>query len=506
MHRPKLFFFFFALSICILSLRAQDFNILAYGALKNELSTTAIQQAIDACHDNGGGRVVVPSGTFVTGTLILKSRVNLYLEQGAELLGSINVEDYSRAHRSGLIFCEDAFEVSISGKGTINGRGSIFYETDQNHVYPEFDRQLTRQKLGYMPEGEFYTDGPLKRKPRPGMTIMFWHCNQVSITGITILDTPVWALRLAYCDNALVEGVTIRNNMMIPNSDGIHATTSRNIRIANCDIEAGDDAIVITGFARIEDTPAFTSEEQDRFTYGNKSIYSENFQVSNCRLRSRSAGIRVGYGQHPIRRCVFSNIVITGSNRGIGVFAHDASDIEELIFSDITIETSLHNGQWWGNGEPIHLSAVSRFKEVPAGQIRKVQFNNITATGEHGILVYGLEESTLEDIRFTNVSLHLVKGRETMAYGGNFDLRPTAYNEKQIFAHDIPGLYAQHVNNLMLRDFTLTWGDDLPGFFTHGLECVNVKNLKLDGVNVPPNPNSPRSKKVSLTNTTRWKK
>ena len=502
---PRKLFLFIFLTIGTTRLHAKDFNILDYGAKKDSLSTTAIQQAIDACHNNGGGRVIVPPGTFVTGTLVLKSKVHLYLEQGSELLGSANLLDYSRAHRNGLIFCEDAYEVSISGYGTINGQGSIFYETDQNHVYPEFDRELTRQKQSYMPEGQFYTDGPLKRKPRPGMTIMFWHCTQVRISGITIKDTPIWALRLAYCENVLVEGVTIRNNLMIPNSDGIHATTSANVRIAHCDIEAGDDAIVITGFDRIEDTPTYTSEEQAKFTNGNKSIYSENFQVSNCRLRSRSAGIRVGYGQHPIRRCVFSNIVITGSNRGIGVFAHDASDIEELIFSDITIETSLHNGQWWGNGEPIHLSAVSRFEGVPAGHIRKVQFNNITATGEHGILLYGLEESTMEDIRFTNISLHLVKGRETMAYGGNFDLRPTAYPEKQIFEHDIPGLYAQYVNNLTVRDFSLTWGKDMPTFFTHGIECVNVKNLKLDNVQILPNPNSPGSRKVSLKNTTKWK-
>ena len=149
---------------------------------------------------------------------------------------------------------------------------------------------------------------------------------------------------------------------MIPNSDGIHCTASRNIRIVNCNIRAGDDAIIITGFARIENTPGFNSNEQDKYTHGNKTIYAENIQVSNCHLQSRSSGIRIGYGQHPIRRCIFTNIVIHDSNRGIGVFARDASTIEELVFSNIIIETRLHNGQWWGNGEPIHLSAISRFE------------------------------------------------------------------------------------------------------------------------------------------------
>jgi hypothetical protein len=443
---------------------AGEYNVVEFGAVKNELSTTAIQKAIDACHDAGGGKVIIPPGTFITGTLVLKSRVNLYLEQGALLLGSLDLDDYSRLHRNGLIYCEDAIEVSITGQGIIDARGSQFYETDQNHVYDEFDRMLTRQKQGYMPEGEFYTDGPLKRKPRPGMSIMFWHCNQVTMSGITIRDTPSWAVRLAYCDDALVDGISIQNNLMIPNSDGVHITTSRNVRIANCDIYGGDDAIIVTGFARIEDNPYFTSDEQDRFTHGNKTIYAENIQVTNCRLQSRSSGIRVGYGQHPIRRCIFTNIVISGSNRGIGVFAHDVTDIEELIFSDIIIETRLHNGQWWGNGEPVHLSAISRFEGIPAGSIRNVQFNNIIATGEHGILMYGMEDSRIENIRFNNVSLKIVNGKETLAYGGNFDLRPTAIYEKQLFEHDIPGLYARYVNNLSLRDFQLSWGEGLPDF------------------------------------------
>ncbi|MEZ4825137.1 MAG: glycosyl hydrolase family 28 protein [Bacteroidia bacterium] len=482
---------------------AREFNIIDFGAVPHTVCTSAIQKAVDVCHEAGGGTVVVPAGIFITGTIILKSNINLYLEQGAELRSSTEMADFAAfSGRYGIIFCQDAHNVSITGEGMIHAMGTQFYETDQNHVYPEFDRQLTRQKEKYMPEGEFYTDGPLKRKPRPGMTLVFFHCTQVRIKGITIKDTPVWAVRFGYCEDVVVEGVSVQNNMMIPNSDGIHCTASRNVRISNCDIRAGDDAIIVTGFAKAEHTPGFNSAEQDAYTFGNKSIYAENIQVTNCYLQSRSAGIRIGYGQHPIRRCIFTNIVIAESNRGIGIFAHDSSSIEELIFSDIIIDTRLHNGQWWGNGEPIHLSAVTRFKGEPAGIIKDIQFNNITATSEAGILLYTLPENPMENIRFQNVQVRIKAGKETMAYGGNFDLRPTALTELQLFEHDIPGLYAQNVNGLSIRDFKLTWGENLPAFFTHGISCLQVKDLYIVDFEGNPNPGSPGSKKLKLEKTT----
>lgn len=486
-----------------IQLQAKDYSILDFGAEEGQLSTAAIQKAIDECAKAGGGRVIVPAGTFITGTVFLKSNVNLYLENGSVLKGSTNLNDYSRQGRSpGIIYCEDAINVGISGTGTIDASGDSFYDFSKNHIYEEFDKSRTRQKENYMPEGEFFTDGPVKRTRAPGMTIVFFHCNNVSVTGITIKDTPIWATRFGFCDGVLIDGITIKNNPLIPNSDGIHCTISRNIRISNCYISGGDDAIVLTGFPKDEETPAINTTEQLLYKYGNKTGYGENMTVTNCVLKSSSAGIRIGYGQNPIRKCTFSNIIIYDSNRGIGIFAHDGSNIEDLIFSDILIETRLYNGQWWGNGEPIHLSAISRFEGLKAGQIRNVRFSNIIATSEHGILLFGLEDNKLENISFSNIQLAIRKGKETLAYGGNFDLRPASPKAMQLFEHDIPGIYAQYVNKLAIRDFDLTWGPDLPSFFTHGIESMNVKNLTVENFTGVGNPNAPGSQKMKLTNTT----
>jgi hypothetical protein len=332
------------------------------------------------------------------------------------------------------------------------------------------------------------------------MTLVFFNCTGITLSGITIKDTPVWATRFGYCENVQIDGITIRNNLLVPNSDGIHCTASRNIRISNCDIVSGDDAIVMTGFDRIEDRPGYSMDEQEKHKYGNKSIYAENMNVTNCQLKSASAGIRIGYGQHPIRRCVFSNITIYDSHRGIGIFAHDSANIEELSFDNIIIETRLYNGQWWGNGEPIHLSCISRFPGHQAGQIKNVSFSNITATGEQGILLYGLRESRIEDVRFSNLKLFIRKGKETDGYGGNFDLRPASPKKMQIFEHEIPGLYARFITNLSITGFELAWDPLLPDFYTNAIEVDDFDGLRIDKLNGGASINSKDQSDIKLIN------
>jgi polygalacturonase len=123
------------ISAIIRSVGAKEFNILEYGAVTGQLSTQAVQKAVDACYDAGGGTVMVPAGLYITGAIILKSNVNLYLEQGAELRSSENMDDFKvGTGRYGMIFCQDATNISITGKGTINAMGSSFYEADKNHT------------------------------------------------------------------------------------------------------------------------------------------------------------------------------------------------------------------------------------------------------------------------------------------------------------------------------------------------------------------------------------
>ena len=226
---------------------------------------------------------------------------------------------------------------------------------------------------------------------------------------------------------------------------------------------------------------------------------SENITITNCTLVSRSSGIRIGgFDQNSMRNCIFSNITITNSNRGIGIFARDEGSIENMIFNNIVIDTRLHTGDWWGNGEPIHLSAVRLTKGVRLGRIRNVKFQNIIARGEAGIVVYGTDESVVEDVSFENVTLHIADSRLNDVAGGNFDLRPVLYPKLQLFSHDIPGFYAQYVKGLRLRDFDLTWGAVHQSFFTHGIEVNNFEGVTIDNFHGTAAPCSPKAYSISL--------
>jgi len=485
--KRKLFSVIYILSILLFSnIQAAVYNITDFGAVADgkTVNTTAVQKAIDTCNQSGGGTVTVPTGTYITGTIRLLSHVNLHLESGAKLSGSTDLADYTyEGKRHGLIFAGDAVNISITGRGEINGNGTSFMTLDKSHISADFVRARTRQGEKFMPADELFEDGPVAYEDRPGMMIVFLKCENVHISDVTLVDSPSWTMRLGDCDNVVVRGIAILNNLLVPNSDGIHCTTSRNVRISDCDIRAGDDAIIVTGFGIDTDVHGDQSAGEAYSTRktGNKTGYAENITVTNCTLMSRSSGIRVGYGDNNIRNCTFQNLVIYSSNRGLGVFARDLAVIENILFSDIIINTRLHSGHWWGNGEPIHVSAIAQSEGYDLGRIKNVRFSNIFAEAETGILVYGDPESPVEDVSFDNVQLRINNSPLNPEYGGNIDLRPSKGPETQIFQHDISGLYARYVNGLTISNFKLSWADGLPEFFDYGLHVEQFNDLIIDG-------------------------
>ncbi len=454
--------------------QATLYRITDFGAVGNgtTMSTAAIQKTIEECAQKGGGTVLVPPGIFLTGTLQLRTNVNLHLESGAVLKGSADVRDYMLGgRRVGLLFTQDARNVSITGHGTIDGNGDQYVDLQHAKRIDSSGCAETRQKSRFRDVAAGLGDGPLVPKERPFQMIIFSDCKQVTVRDVLLAESPFWTLHFADCDGVVLSGVRIWCNLMVPNNDGVDFTSCSNVTMSDCDIRTGDDAVVITGYSHHWDLPGYKELRHP----------SENIVINNCTLVSRSSAIRIGgFDQNPMRNITFSNIVITNSNRGIGIFARDEGSIENLLFNNIVIDTRLHTGDWWGNGEPIHLSAVRLTKDVKLGQIKNVMFQNIICRGEAGIVVYGTEENVIENVSFENVTLHIADGRLNELGGGNFDLRPVLDPKLQLFSHDIPGFYAQYVKGLRLRDFDLTWGAVKQPFFTHGIEVGNFEGVTID--------------------------
>jgi polygalacturonase len=452
-----------------------SFNVKAYGAAGDgiTLDTKSINKAITACVNAGGGTVYFPAGIFVTGSFRIYSNVHLYLDAGSVILASKDEKDYflqkdygfsdsGTGEKTGIIFAHNAENISITGQGVIDGRGVSFMYMDSIQHGTDFDKKFTRQGNEYMNAKYGIQDSPVLWKDvyhQPGTELIFSSCKKVTLSGITIRNAGNWSMSFLRCDDAKVLGISIMNIMSIPNSDGIDSYDSKNILISNCDIQAGDDAIAL--------------------------ISSNNVSVTNCTLTSRSSGIRIGYNGYndaSSGNLLFDNIRIYGSNRGIGIFQRHKGNMENMIFSNMIIDTRLYTGQWWGHGEPIHISTLPGIGSDSVGEIKNIQFNNIIATGEEGIVIYGSKESVLKNISFNNVQMTLKKGELTNSYGGNFDLRPTNDIRLGIFKHDIPALYATHVDGLKIKDFQVETEGTLPDFFTYAIQCEDFANLAINGV------------------------
>jgi polygalacturonase len=460
------------------------FRIIDFGAVGDgkTINTVAIQKAIDHCAEAGGGTVVVPAGVFVSGTIQLRSHVNLCLESGGVLRGSRNLADYLlNGKRVGLLFTQNASNISITGTGTIDGDGDFFMDLATPKKIDSAGSAWTRQRTLFRHLQEGVGDGPVVPKDRPYQMIIFSNCKDVTLRDVHITNSPFWTIHFADCDGVVVSGLSVSGNMLVPNNDGIDFTSCSNVRVSDCDIRTGDDCIVLTGYDHHFDLPG----------YNYIAHPSENITVTNCTLQSRSAAIRIGgFDQNPMRNYLFSNIIITNSNRGIGIFARDKGAIENLVFSNIIIETRLHTGDWWGQGDPIHLSAVRLVKNVVPGGIRNVTFRDVFCRSEAGILVYGTEESIIQGVSFENVNLAIGAGPLNLTAGGNFDLRPVLDPALQLFSHDVPGLYAQWVKDFKVRGFTLAWERPAMPFFSHGVEITHFQNASLfgfDGSGAPGN-------------------
>ncbi len=471
------------------------FDITKYGAVGDgkTINTVAIQNAIDACTKHGGGKVLIPPGEFMSGVIRLRNNVTLYLENGAVLKGSTNLNDYMlNGTRVGLLFTQNCENVMIEGDGVIDGNGDSFqYMNKRKTFQPEGYKKYTRQGKNYANDSTMVSDGPAEpHEQRPFQMIIFSNCKNVRVNGITIKNSPFWTLHLADCDGVVVTNTRILNNVLIANSDGIDCTCCSNVLISDCEIVGGDDGIVLNSYSVHMGLPGFQNLKRP----------SENIVVSNCIIESRSSGIRIGGIDHNfMKHYSFDNIVIHNSNRGILLHTSIEGGIEDCSFSDITIDTRLHTGDWWGKAEPIHIQAVPTEKGRKVGKIDNVRFRNIHAVSEDGIVIYGYEKGLISNLSFDGLDLQIKNGKLQNSYGGNFDLRPTAFTELNLFKHDIPAIYFYNVDGVSITNSKIRFEDKMEDFFKYAVWAENFSDIDINGLNAAP-PNGSRNTLICLKN------
>ena len=441
-------FLVFLLLLAAFVARAQDvYDVCRFGALGDGKTddAVAIQQAIDRCSSEGGGRVLLPANhTFLAGPIQLKSNVELHLQATATLLAN---PDESIYHLSAFgdnkgegmmwIYAQHAQNISITGMGTISGNGVAFMGAELDDSYE------------LKPVTTF--------DPRPHV-ITLTDVRNVVVRDVTIRDGAYWTLHLVGCDGAVIDGINLLNNLKIRNGDGIDLDHSRNVRIANCHITSGDDCICL-------------KNRRETAQYGS----CHDIVVTNCVMTSRSCAIKIGSeNMDSIYNVLFDNCIIKASNRGLGIQNRDEGTVTDVVFSNIMLDCRLWSDVWWGKAEPIYVTSYPRANgnhkdanwrfpkgqlEGRCGQVERIFFQNIVATSENGCFIGGDTDDKVRDIHLSQVTLFLKKS--TTYQGGVYDKRPC--RGEGFVTDKVYGLYVEKAaqvtaDNFVVRDMGVDYG------------------------------------------------
>ncbi|MCB9247660.1 MAG: glycoside hydrolase [Ignavibacteriales bacterium] len=413
------------------------FNALQYGAVGDgkTLDTEPIQKAIDEAAKVGkGSQVLIPSGhKYLVGTLKLKSGIDFHLQGNAELLVSTNQKDYTGL---AAIVANETDGLSISGTGSINGRAMEFMS--------HYDKTI-----------EWWI--PKEWRPK---IFSLTKCNNLKVSDITINRAPLWSLHMLGCENVLIDGIKINNDLDVPNCDGIDPDHCRNVEIRNCQITCGDDPIVIKATRQNEN-------------YGP----SYNINVHDCILETQDSGLKIGTETtQDIHNIVFERCTIKTSCRGLTIQLRDEGNVFDVVFKDITFTSRYHSAPWWGRGEAISFTAIPRTPETKIGSIHDIQVINVTGTSENSIRINGTKESRISNISFDNVNVNLYRWTD---YPGNlFDNRPTKVYE-EIETHNTPGFYIRFSDQVILKDCSISWGNNIPDYFSNAIKAHDVTGLEI---------------------------
>lgn len=424
------------------------FNVLDYGAVGDSIidDAVAIQKAIDECNAKGGGQVLFPTGyTFMSGPVELKSNIDIHMEVGATWLANpdesiYNLSAFGENRGEGMmwIYAKDIHDLSISGKGTIDGNGVAFMGKELEDSY----------ELKPLKDPSF--------DPRPHVLSLFG-VNRLSIKDVTIQNGAYWTVHLIGCYDALIDGISLKNKLKIRNGDGIDIDHSKKVRIANCFIESGDDCICLKNRREYE-------------KYGS----CHDIVVTNCVMTGRSCAIKIGSeNMDSIYNVLFDNCIITASNRGLGIQNRDEGTVTNVQFNNMIVDCKYFSDVWWGKAEPIYVTsyprAVGNHKDAgwrfpkgatkgKCGEVSEIYFNNVKCYGENGCFIGGDTNDKVNNIYLNNIDITLEK--RTDYPGGQYDKRPCVgegFIQDQAY-----GVYIESGKNINVSNLNVKVKDSFP--------------------------------------------
>jgi len=446
----------FALAFCAATAVARDYDVREFGAVGDgkTLDTKAIQGAIDKCASEEGGRVVLAGGhVYLSGGLVLKSNVTLFIDAGSVLRGSLNKDDYpdftpklpylySERFTRYLIYAEGEHNIGIAGRGTIDGQGA--HEMFDHKKHP----------------GD---------KDRPYI-LRFAECGKVLVRDVTMLESARWCSHYLACEDVVIDGITILSSQRA-NRDGIDVDSCNKFRISNCRIETGDDAIVLKATAH---RPC------------------KNVTVTNCNLSSQASAFKLGTESNGgFENIVMSNCTIhdTGSG-GISLLMVDGAAFDRVSISNVAMN----------NVEvPIVIRLGNRARPLPGekrpgmGTMRNIIISGVQASGaaRRGCFISGIPGEYIENVTLRDIRIEFAGGGTREQAKANAPERESSYPSGRMFGMlNAYGLLVRHVRNLTLDGLDLSYhqkeGEKRPALVLDNVHEANLTKLRLQPVENMP--------------------
>ena len=414
----------------------KDFGAVADGKTSN---TLAFEKAIKECAKNGGGKVVVPNGKYLTGPIHLENNVNLHLEDQAEILFSTNSKEYPLVHTSWegtelmnyspLIYAKNKTNVAITGKGILNGQADSsnwwIWSGGKNYGWkkgissqndPE-NRQvlIDMAEKGVPVDERIFGEG---RYLRPSF-VEFFECNTVLIKDVKIINAPFWILHPIKTNNVIIDGVTVNSHG--PNNDGCDPEYSQNIIIRNCTFNTGDDCIAIK-----------SGRDADGRRVG---IPSKNIIVQNCKMIDGHGGVVIGSEiSAGVNNVFVENCVMDSPNldRAIRIKTNSKRGgiIEDVFVRNLEVGTVKECVLKLNMFYNVYGSQTGNF--IPT--IRNINLENVTVKngGKYSVWAEGYKESPVENITLKNVKIEKVDSLYLLKNVKNINFINTYINEKKV--------------------------------------------------------------------------
>lgn len=491
--------------------KRDTFNIMNYGAIADglTLNTAAINNAIDACAKQGGGTVLIPAGSFVTGPIIMKSNINLHLNRGALVIFSPDFNQYplvvssfegvTAARCQSPVTAENLENIAITGQGIMDGNGYYWRplrrdklsETEWKNHLKKYGGVLTEDKktwyssekalkglkdnnIGKLTAGKTLQDfEDVKDFLRPNMIRLF-QCKNILIEGVTFENSPAWTTHVNFCEHVTIRGLQVKNPWFGTNTDALDLECSKNVLVENVNFDTGDDGICIKS----------GRDEEGR----KRGIPTQDVIVRNATVYRAHGGFVVGSEMSGgvknmfVSKCNFIGTDIGlrfKTTRGRGGMVENIY-VSNINMKDIPAEAILFDMYYMAK-DPVVLAGENReppkveMKPVDetTPQFRNFYFHNITCNGAaKGIFVRGLPEMHIRNIWIDHAVLQADQGIDI-----------------------------QEASNINLSDITMLSKDTKPVTYVLNSDSINIDKLIFkDSADVLLQVQGDRSRSISLLN------